>query len=498
MDGEPLSTRLRLLRARLGFSQEQLARQLGVSFATVNRWEAGRSRPSARALRAIDALAGPGSPPDGALPVAQSVFVGRHRELGELAGLLNRARLITLTGPGGTGKTRLAVEAASRWAAGRIAFVPLEHVKPPQSAASAIAARLGLRDRPGVPLRESLLAALRELPWLLLIDRAEHHRDEVAALLGSLLPDAPGLRVLVTSRVVLGLTGEVCWAVPPLDCPSVTADAVGIAASDAVRLFVARAADRLPGFSLAGPAPLAVAELCRRLGGLPLAIELIAGWVGTLSIDEIVRHRTVLLDYGARRLTDVLRASYDLLAADQQRVLRTLSVFAEPPSLADAAAVLGMSEPEAAVAIRALVDSSWLTVIRGAEQNRFAVVEVVRLFAAGCLVAAGESASIGRRHARHFADLALSSEDALAGPGAPAWTARLEAVAADLHAVLHWAAETGEVEFGLAVSAGLWRWWLVSGRLAVGRSWLGRFLALAAELAGTEPAPTEPAPTEPA
>jgi transcriptional regulator with XRE-family HTH domain len=232
----PLATRLRLLRARLGLSQEQLARELGVSFATVNRWEAGRSQPSASAILAIAKLEGQDAErgPRG-LPLPQSSFVGRGRELAELARLLTRSRLVTLTGPGGAGKTRLAIEAARRWDpegasrpagdGGGAVFVPLGAVRAPQTAASAAASRLGLRDKPGVPVREALLAAVRGHPRLLVLDGAEHHRDEVAELAGELLAGAPGLRVLLTSRVVLGVAGEVCWAVPPLDCPSVAAGA---------------------------------------------------------------------------------------------------------------------------------------------------------------------------------------------------------------------------------------------------------------------------------
>lgn len=497
MNSEPLAARLRLLRARLGLSQEQLARQLGVSFATVNRWESGRSQPSASAIAAIAKLDEPGveQRPD-TLPLAQSSFVGRERELAELAGVLTRSRWVTLTGPGGAGKTRLAIEVARRWDpepvddVTSVVFVPLGPVRTPQTAVSAAASSLGLRDKPGVPLRETLLSALRERPRLLVLDGAEHHRDEVAGLVGELLSGAPGLRVLLTSRIVLGVPGEVCWAVPPLDCPSVAAGASDIASSDAVRLFVARASERLPGFSLADVAPHAVGELCRRLGGLPLAIELIAGWMGTLSIKEIVQQRVALLDYepsgshSGRRLTDVLRASYDLLDQDQQRALRMLSVFDGPVSLIDAAAVLDMPAAAGTATVRGLVDSSWLVVIRGAEENRFSMVEAVRMFATARLEDAGEADEVRRRHAEHFAALAKDSENALVGAGAADRKARLEAVVTDVSAMLHWAADTGNVDLGLEVSAALWRWWLASGRLAVGRSWLTRFLTAAGQRPG--------------
>jgi predicted ATPase/DNA-binding CsgD family transcriptional regulator len=499
--------RLRLLRARLGLSQEQLARRLSVSFATVNRWEAGRSRPAARAAAAIaelEASASRAPEPAGqpkrtsGLPIAQSSFVGRERELAELAELLTRSRLINLTGPGGAGKTRLAVEAVRRLAeaggsgAGRdVMFVPLERaVQPPRSAASRLAARLGVRDRRDVPQHEALLAALKARPGLLLLlDGAEHHQQELAGLVGELLAAAPGLRIAVTSRVILGVPGEVCWAVPPLDCPPVAAAAPEIASSDAVRLFIARATERLPAFSAADVPPHAVGELCRRLGGLPLAIELIAGWVGTLSVREIVQQRVALLEYdppGAqgRKLADVLRASYDLLGPGQQRTLRLLSVFAAPFSLTDAQAVTGADEPAVAAALRGLVDASWLTVIRGTEQNRFAMVEIIRTFAAARRHDAGETGPARRRHAQYFAGLAARATGSFGGPDAGRAMARLEAAVDDLRTTLEWAAETGEIDLGLEVSASLTRWWLSSGRLSIGRAWLTRFLGLAEENRG--------------
>ncbi len=503
-DAVPLAARLRLLRTRLGWSQEQLARRLGVSFATVNRWESGRSRPSARAslaLAELEAAVTSREPPRGPepaeaepdrLPVALSSFVGRERELNDLSELLTRSRLINLTGPGGVGKTRLAIEAAQRWAAAGghaadVVFVPLEAIQPPRPVVSVLASRLGLRERPGVSWRESALAVLGGRPGLLLLDGAEHYREEVAALAEDFLASAPGLSIVVTSRVVLGVPGEVVWAVPPLDCPPVASSASEIAASDAVRLFIARASDRLPGFSAADVPPHAVGELCRRLGGLPLAIELIAGWVGTLSVREILQQRVALLDYeppgaqGSRKLANVLRASYDLLEPGQQRTLRLLSVFTTPFSLADAQAVTGVSEPEAAGAVRGLVDASWLVVIRGPEQNRFSMVEAIREFATARLQDAGEAPQARRRHAMHFADVATQSLSSLAGPDARRWAVRLASAVDDLRAMMQWALDNGEVDLGLEVGAALWRWWLTSGRLSAGRAWLGKFLTAAGE-----------------
>ncbi len=506
-DADSVAERLRRLRSTLGLSQEQLARRLGVSFATVNRWESGRTALSARAAAAVEALeaevAGAGDAgagdlgsqhseptPGGRLPVAQSSFVGRERELAELTGLARRSRLLSLTGPGGAGKTRLAIELIGRaFADEDVVFVPLEPVRQPRTLVTALASQLGVHDQPGTPLTESLQAALADSPRLLLLDGAESMRDQVADLTGELLAGTPGLRIIVTSRVILGVTGEVCWTVPPLECPSVAADASDIASCDAVQLFVARATERVPGFRVADVAPHAVAELCRRLDGLPLAIELIAGWVGTLSIKEILQQRAVLLDsdpalagqHRGRRLADVLRVSYDLLQPAQQRAVAMLSVFAGSFGVEDMRAVLGSDGPTAASTARLLVDSSWLEVTRGSEQNLFGMLETIRSFAALLLEETGEGPEGRRRHALHMAELASASEHELAGPDAARWTSRMFAAIDDLHAALQWALANDEVDVGLEVSAALWRWWLIVGRLAIGRMWLAQFLEAAGD-----------------
>jgi predicted ATPase/DNA-binding CsgD family transcriptional regulator len=491
-DTDVAAQRLRLLRTGLGLSQEQMAHRLGVSFATVNRWEAGRTRMSARAQRALtefEVRATAFSPVPGPLPVPHSSFVGREAELAELFGLLRgRSPLISVTGPGGVGKTRLTLEAIRRFAdPHQTVIIPLEPVRHPLSLTSAVASCLRLRDQPGMEVLASVEAALAVTPRLVVIDGAEHLRDEVAALVGILLTGVPGLRIVVTSRTVLGVPGELCWPVPPMACPSSAAPVTDIVSSDAVRLFMARAEERLPGFTSSDVAPRVIAELCRRLDCLPLAIELIAGWVGTLSLREIVEHGADLLaaepdgdgDRSGGTLVDVVRRSYDLLRPDQQRLLPALSVFAGPFTVADAAAVSGSAGPALAHPIRGLVDSSWLVVDRG-EPNRFSMLATMRVFAAARLDEQDEGPSVRRRHAEHFAALAAGSEDGLAGPDAASWAARLEAAVADLDTALQWAADS-DADLGLRMSAALWRWWLTSGQLAAGRDWLGRFLADAAQ-----------------
>jgi predicted ATPase/DNA-binding CsgD family transcriptional regulator/DNA-binding XRE family transcriptional regulator/predicted negative regulator of RcsB-dependent stress response len=478
--------RLRQLRTSLDLSQEQLAHRLGVSFATVNRWEAGRTRMSARAERALaefEARSIPLSPVP--VPVPHSSFVGRESELADLSMLLQgRSPLISITGPGGVGKTRLALEAIRRFAdPDETVIIPLEPVRHPLSLTSTVASCLRLRDQPGVEVLSSVEAALAVTPRLVVFDGAEHLRDDVAALVSLLLTGVRGVRIMVTSRTVLGVPGELCWPVPPMACPSSAAPVTDIASSDAVRLFMARAEERLPGFAAGNVAPRVIAELCRRLDCLPLAIELIAGWVGTLSLREIVEQGAALLsaepgggtDRSDSTLVDVVRRSYDLLSPEQRRLLPALSVFAGPFTMADAAAVSGSEGPTLAHAVRGLVDSSWLLVDRG-EPNRFSMLATMRVFAAARLDERDEGPAIRRRHAEHLAALAADSEQGLAGPGSVSWAARLAAADTDLDVALEWAAGS-DPDLGLRMGAALWRWWLTSGRLAAGRGWLGRFLA---------------------
>ncbi|HEY3867930.1 MAG TPA: tetratricopeptide repeat protein [Actinocrinis sp.] len=538
---EDLPARLRGLRARLGLSQERLARRLGVSFATVNRWETGRSRMSERAIEALaqleqEARQPPASaPPSGTAPSASvpmarsapassirpgagtapaapesetstaasagagepaaptastappdygftSAFVGREAELAELSDAVASHRLLSLVGPGGTGKTRLAAELARRLAPGLpTAFVPLESVREPRQLTTAIAAAVGARDRADAPAAESLVSALGDEPRLLLLDAAENVRDEVAVVASMLLDGVSELRIVVTSRRALGALEEVSWAVPPLGCPAPAAGPGEVAASDAVRLFVARARERVPRFDLAGAGP-AVGELCRRLGGLPLAIELIAGWTGTLSVDEILGHRASLLGgrsgaAEAGTLRGVIEASYDLLDAPEQALLRLLSVFAGSFTVEDAAAITAIPFTELVHSVRALVDASWLHVRGDGLQNRFILLETVREFAAERLAGTDLGRTLPEAHARHFTTVATDSEQALTTADAPRWRSRMSAAWPDIEQALLWAAEHGQTELGLNTSAALWRWWLTSGRLAEGRSWLARFLA---------------------
>jgi non-specific serine/threonine protein kinase len=507
--GRPES--IRALRGRLGLSQEQLAQRLGVSFVTVNRWETGRTGLSPAARRRLADLetgldaaraTGPGAPP---APV--SAFVGRESEIEALTALLAAGRLVTLVGPGGAGKTRLALEVVRRQgkperkAQGtpqrkpqeksqarqerkpqvRVVFITLEGLSDPALVDGRVAAALGIRDGKGRS-EAAIAQSLADWPALLVLDGAERVRTGVASLATRVLSGAPGTQILVTSRRLLGIDGEQVWPVPALGCATADATADKIRGCDAVRLFEARARERLPGFEISDDLAGPTVELCLRLDGLPLAIELAAGWVGTLSVPQILRRRFELLgppgdDPPARTLRAVAESSYELLREDEQRLLAQLSVFAGPFTAEDAQAVTGLAAVGLVHGLRALVDSSWLVTLDGGAEHAYRMLETLREYAASLDQPA--SGEVHARHAARFADLAEKSEQGLAGSERAVWVIRLEQATGDLEAALAYCEDSGETALGLGMSAALWRWWLTTGRLSQGRRWLACFLASA-------------------
>ncbi|MGD0083852.1 MAG: LuxR C-terminal-related transcriptional regulator [Acidimicrobiales bacterium] len=489
---EGLPARLRALRSAMGLSQEQLARQLDVSFATVNRWESGRTRISASAGRRFEALEERSSTAGqrvGAPPWPHSSFVGRTAELAELRERLADNRLVCLSGPGGVGKTRLALEAIRRSdSALPVRFVALEPIHDPTFLSAAVAAALGVHDQPALPTIEAIEAALvGSAHLLLLLDGAEQLRDEVAELVRRLLTAVPELRILVTSRRVLGVVGEAACVVPPLAVAPIGASVAQLNSADSVQLFMTRARERLPGFATGRDDQQLVADLCRRLDGLPLAIELMAGWVGTLSISEIAERRESLLASGpgesglqsSRTLESVAAQSFALLGTAGQRLLLALSTFAGPFTIDDAQVVADIEADEVARLLRELVDSSWLIVRHEGNETRFRMLETVRAHLAGRLLATGEGPELRRRHAEHFAELARGSEEGLTGAKSTWWADRMDVANPDIELALWWSQEEGATDLGLEMSARLWRWWLMCGRLTVGRGWLSTFLRAA-------------------
>jgi predicted ATPase/DNA-binding SARP family transcriptional activator len=404
--------------------------------------------------------------PESNVPVPVSTLVGRSRELEEISELLRsgQARLLTLTGPGGAGKTRLAIEAANALA-GELPdgafFVPLDTIRDPALLLPAIAHAVAVRESAEEPLLESLRARLAGRRALILLDNFEQ-LAATAPLLAQVLLATPGLTFLVTSRSALRLSGEREFPVEPLG------------RSDAVALFVERAQAADPSFRLTDESKAAVEEICARLDDLPLALELAAARTKLLppeSMLERLDERLELLSRGARDLPERHRAlrntvawSYELLEPSEQRLFAHLAVFAGGCTLESAVAVCDATLDSTA----ALIDDSLLE--RAGERLR--MLETIREYALEQLDADKEGSAVKRRHFEHF--LAVAESDPV--PNQAVWLAQLDAERDNLRAALAWCREAGEGGLGLRLAAALWEFWWVRGHLAEGRRWLDEAL----------------------
>ena len=437
--------------------------------------------------RAPDSAAGD-APLAGALPAPATPLVGREGEAAAVEDLVVRAgaRLVTLTGPGGVGKTRLAVEAAQRLGPGfadGVRFVELASVSSADLVAAAVATGLGLTTT-GDKLITDLQSYLRARRLLLVLDNFEQVVG-AAPLLAELLGAAPGVVVLVTSRVVLRLSGEHEFPVPPLPVPPAgsSPDPEELERYASVALFTERAHAADPGFELTGGNAEAVAEICRRLDGLPLAIELAAARVRLLPPQALLPRlgqQLSLLTSGARDLPERQRTlrstldwSYGLLSASEQVLFARLGVFAGPFSL-PAAEAIGADSPDPGQAkepglvldtLGSLVDSSLVQADARGGEPRFALLETIREYALERL-GDGNSAQAHDRHAAYFLDLAEPAAAEFAGPGQLAWLDRLEAEHDDLLAAMSWLVDQGPPEQALRLFSVTWRFWWLRGHAA--------------------------------
>lgn len=437
----------------------------------------------ARALR-------PAAP---ALPEPSTPLVGREREVAEVAELLvhDGSRLVTLTGPGGTGKTRLALEvvtcAGDRFPDGG-AFVDLAPVRDAALVAATIAAALDLREAPDRSAAEVLATHLAEKQLLLVLDNFEQVL-EAAPLLSELLAAAPFVRLLVTSRSPLRLEEEQEFHVPPLTLPDAGAVLAieELAATESVALFTERARTARPDFRLTDGNAAAVAELCRRLDGLPLALELAAARSALLSpramLARLGRRLELFRARGGPERHRTLRAaiewSHDLLEPDERELFSALAAFVGGCTIDGAEALAGARATDVVELVDSLIGSSLLRPERTvAGEPRFGMLETIREYALERLEQREDAGEIRNRHARFFLGLAEEAEPELRGPRQATWLEWLDAEQDNLRTALAWSVEGGEPEVGLRIGAALWRFWQIRGRLGEGRRAVERLLAL--------------------
>jgi len=433
------------------------------------------------------------------LPVEPNGFIGRERELEELRALVCSARVLTLCGPGGIGKSRLALRLLALLAADfpdGAWLVELADLPQPDLVISRVAAVLGVSEEPGRPLLATLADVLRQRQLVLALDNCEHLAGACAEVLQQLLASSPGLRVVVTSREPLRLAAETVWRVPPLSAVSVSLrhDAVTRDHDEAIRLFADRAAAALPGFTLGPENLMAVAAICRALDGLPLAIELAAAWVRVLSVDQIcarLGNRFALLVTGdrsasprQRTLSATIEWSYALLSQPERMLFARLSVFAGwSLEMAEEVCADGIPAGDVLGLIAGLVDKSLVVLEPEAlGQARYRMLDTIREFAAARLADAGASARLALRdYVLRIAEHSLAVGMAhvhVPWPERVDCSRRYHVEEANISQVLDWCLAHGDAEAGLRICVAVSPRWVAWGIFAEGGERLDAFLNL--------------------
>ncbi len=526
---------LRALREAAGATQEGWAARLGVGRSTLQRWESGDSPPSPEAeavllevcrdrgllrtyyqgpLRGVtlsaelirdllsearlastpervrrvrraeqlpEPLPEPSSGPRSAQPAPpRTSFIGRERELAEVQRLLGSHRLVTLTGPGGAGKTRLALQvmlAAATWFGDRSWLVDLSALSDADLVPLAMATALGVRDELQQSALEAAIRVLGASSALLVLDNCEHLLTACAHLVDRLLADCPGVRVLATSRQPLSLADEMSW---PLG---------GLESAQAVRLFVERAGAVRPGFALEPDNSAAIERICRRLDGLPLALELAAARTRVLApaqlADRLDDHLRLLASSNVTAVPrqQTLRAtldwSYELLTPAERALLRRVGVFAGGWTL-EAAEGVADDLTDVLELLTSLVTKSLVVADLQATRARYRLLETVRQYAVDKLESAGEGDAARERHLRWFLGLAETAEPHLRAADQALWLDQLDEEVENVRAALSWAlVQPDRVGDGLRLAAALRWFWFTRGRPAEGRAWLERGFAAA-------------------
>lgn len=474
-----------------------LSRELGAEPSTATR----------RLREEIVAGRFPQSPPVGSLLeespdpskhnllVTRTTFVGRGREMLEVKRELAMTRLLTLTGAGGSGKTRLASEVA-RDLVGTypdgVWIVELAGLSEPGLVPQAVAAAVGVREQPGQSLTDTLVKALRSKEILLILDNCEHLIEAVAPLVDVFLDTCSGLRILTTSREALRVAGEVRWTVPTLSSPDLPGplSVSELERYESARLFAERARQRDPSFALTSDNAHAVAGICRRLDGLPLAVELAAARVGALAVAEIasrLEDSLGLLTSGGRTavprqrtLRGTLDWSHDSLDEYERIVFRRLSVFAGGWTL-EAAEAAGAGDDikkgDIVNLLSSLVDKSLVVTEMVENRLRYRLLEPVRQYASKKLEESDEDSKVRRQHAEYFLALAEEAESQLEGAEQRIWTDRLRLEHDNMRAALSWMLEQREAGLGLRLGGALTDFWLWQGHWSEGRRWLEAVLA---------------------
>jgi predicted ATPase/class 3 adenylate cyclase len=428
------------------------------------------------------------------LPSPLTSFVGREREIVEVKRLLSVTRLLTLTGIGGCGKTRLAIQVASEsletypdgvW------LVELATLTDPALIPRAAASAVGVGEEPARALMSTLLAALRDKQLLIVLDNCEHVVAGCAQFAEAVLRMCPAVRVLATSRESLGITTEAVWQIPPLTLPDPQSHLAvdSLLQCEAIRLFVERATSVLPRFKLTSDNADMVTLICRHLDGIPLAVELAAAQTQALSLTEIASRLTDrfrLLTRGSRTkaarqqtLQATMDWSFQLLPESERAIFRRLSVFAGGWTLEAAETVCaddGTERSDVLDCLVQLVCKSLIVVEHHRDEARYHLLETVRQYGADRLMESGEDARLRTRHLLWCLQLAERANPELLGITQATWFDRLELEHDNLRAALAWSLQSDQAESGLRLAGSVWRFWWIRGYFGEGRAWLETLL----------------------